>query len=99
MQMNDLRRLAGMMVIGVAIASSRSAAAGTASFGLGGGAMVGDGGATVSGGGVILPNTGAPRAFFTFILPRDYVAGTELTLVAYLHSVVPSCTFVLLPET
>jgi hypothetical protein len=86
-------------VIGVAIGWAGTAAAGTASFSIAGGAMTGDTGATVSSGGVILPNVSGPRVFFTFVLPRNYVSNTSITIIAYMHSVDADCTFVLLTDT
>jgi len=96
--MIDKRTLIRLAVLGAMLASSGPASAGTASFGIpGGGGMVGDGGATVSTGGVFLPATGLPQAVFTFVLPRDYVKNTSITIVAYFHSIGTNCTFVLEP--
>jgi hypothetical protein len=96
--MNDPRTLARLVVLGTVLAWSGTAAAGTASFGIpGGGGMVGDTGATISAGGVFLPNTSAPRALFTIVLPRDYVKNTPIKLITYFHSIATNCSFVLLP--
>src|SRR5262245_29606674 len=95
--MDSRRRIAAMVVV-LALACAGPAAAGTASFSLTAGALLGDTGATVAPGGVVLPNTSDPRAFFSFILPRDYAPNTPVTLVVGLHSVATSCTFVLVPS-
>ncbi|HZR79883.1 MAG TPA: hypothetical protein VFD92_02215 [Candidatus Binatia bacterium] len=91
------RRIASVAVV-LALSFAGPAAAGTASFSLTAGALLGDTGATVSPGGVVLPNANAPQAFFSFILPRDYAPDTPVTLVVGLHSIATSCTFVLVPS-
>lgn len=95
-----LTALLRLAALGAALALPARAMAGSASFSIpGGGAMVGDGGATVAPGGVFLPATGTPSASFTFVVPRDYVRNSTISLVLYLHAVPESCTFVLVPTT
>ena len=81
--------------LALTLSGAGTALAGTASIGLGGGSLAGDGGATLSIGGLILPNASAPRASITFILPRDYVTNTPVSLVGYFHTSATNCGAVL----
>jgi hypothetical protein len=93
------RSLVRLAVLGVAIACPGVAAAGTASFSIPAGAMIPDGAAALVPAALQLPDQSGPRVFFNFVLPRDYVSNTDVTIVLHYGSLSTSCQFLLVPDT